>query len=117
MLGPCFKGTLFQVRWAYTARPLTTQEQAVFDGGGSLPAGVGQDPTTVEMDYLYPGGVETTVAYPAQVNREAAGIYHYNLDTTPAAGAWNIRTYSTGTNQAAVEDILSVLANFAGPEV
>lgn len=118
MLGPCNKGALFQLRWPYTSRVLTELEQTVFDAGGGLPLGVGLDPTLVALDYQQPGLAVSTVEYPGGgIVREATGIYHYELDTTPAAGSWWIRAYSTGTGQAAVEDYLQVIANFAGPEV
>lgn len=62
------------------------------------------DPAVVHFQLQVPGqpGITYTYGVDVQVVRDSAGVYHIDLDTTPAAGLWTGRWYSTGTGQASV---------------
>lgn len=95
-------GNLVRCRGAFTTRALTAAELADFRTDGTLPAGVGTDPTTVSFDYRVSGGATSTDAYPANIVKQATGSYYRDLDTN-TDGEWEFRFYSTGTGQAAAD--------------
>ena len=67
------------------------------------------DPTTVYFEYKTPAGVVTTLTYgiDGSVIRDSTGVYHCDLDAN-ASGEWYCRWYSTGTGQAAEEEVFYV---------
>jgi hypothetical protein len=62
--------------------------------------GAAVDPNAVGLAYDVAGGAETVLAYPAAIVKDSTGNYHYDIDTTPAPGAYKYRWYSTGSGQA-----------------
>ena len=102
-------GDLVRIRGAFTTRALTAAEQATFDTDGSLPVGVGQDPTTVAFKYKNPAGTVTTLNYPADpaLVKQVAGSYYVHVNAN-ADGQWWTRWESTGTGQAASESTFFV---------
>lgn len=98
------RGNLFKARGRFTTRELTEAEEAAFDADGSLPVGVGQDPTTVSVKVKDPAGVVTTYNYPAdpEVVKQVAGSYYILIDADRDRRWW-VRWESTGTGQAASE--------------
>ena len=68
-------GNQVELLFAFTTRALTPTEYATFISGGGLPAGVGQNQTTVKCNYSVNGGPWTTLSG-AQVINDATGAYH-----------------------------------------
>lgn len=75
-------------------------------------AGALLDPTVVLCQVLTPAGVKTTYTYGVdpQVVKDSPGdgVYHLDISIT-AQGAWFYRWYSTGTGQAAGEEVFTAL--------
>ena len=107
-------GDLIRVRGAFTTRELTDSEQATFDADGSLPVGVGQDPTTVVFKVKSPSGAVTTYTYPTdpQLVKQVAGSYYVTVDAN-VDGQWWTRWQATGTGQAAQESPFVVRSEFS----
>jgi hypothetical protein len=53
------------------------------------------DPDTVTLKIKAPSGAETTYAYPADVAKQATGVYYYDLPITES-GIWYWRWIGTG---------------------
>ena len=117
MPSSCFIGSLQLVRWYFSKTTLQGFQAQAFANGGPLPPGYGVDPTNVYLDVTEPNAqaVSYTEAYPGTITREAAGVYHYSIDTTPAGGKWWWRGYGIGAYQGSYEDYVMVLANLPGP--
>jgi hypothetical protein len=66
------------------------------------------DPTTVAVKYKAPGAATVTKTYAlAEVTKDSTGHYHYDVSVT-VEGHWYYRWESTGTGQAAAEDVFYV---------
>ena len=63
------------------------------------------DPTTVTVKYRAPGATATT----ASPTKDSTGNYHFDIDTTSAAGIWRYGFFGAGTNQAASQAQFTVI--------
>lgn len=72
-------------------------------------AGTPIDPTAVIFKFKTPASAITTYTYgvDAELVKDDTGDYHVDIDAN-AVGVWAYRFYSTGTGQAADEDIFVV---------
>lgn len=98
---------------------MTTNEPNTYDLGDlvrvSAPFtrvsnGAAVDPTAVKLSVRNPAGTVTTYTYGSGdgvIVRDSTGNYHADLDT-PTAGDWYYRWWSTGTGQAAEENVYNV---------
>ena len=72
------------------------------------------NPSVVKVRVTTPASVVTTYVYgtDAALVRESTGIYYINVDTTDKPGKWKYRWFSTGTGQAASDNLsFDVIAN------
>jgi hypothetical protein len=106
-------GDLIKIRGSFTNRDLTDDEQATFDADGSLPVGVGQDPTTVTFKVKQPNGTVDDYVYGTDVEvvKQVAGSYHITI-AAAVDGLWRYRWESTGPGQAATEERFYVRSEF-----
>lgn len=106
-------GDLIKIRGAFTTRELSDAEQATFDSDGSLPVGVGQDPTAVHFKTKDPAGVTADYEFGVDVEvvKQVAGSYHITI-SADTDGLWRYRWESTGTGQAATEERFYVRSEF-----
>ena len=67
------------------------------------------DPAVVKCQVRASSGTITTYTYGAspELVREGAGVYWLDVDAS-AAGEWRYRWFSTGTGQAAAEDLFAI---------
>lgn len=78
------------------------------------PANALFNPTAVSIKVTNPAGTTTTYVYgtDADLIRSSTGMYYINIDTTDKPGKWKYRWYSTGTGQAASNNLsFDVIAN------
>lgn len=72
-------------------------------------AGTHFDPAAVFCKVKTPAGVTTTYQYSVDVSvvKDSTGVYHLDVDAN-LPGNWQVRWYSTGTGQAAAEDVFHI---------
>ena len=72
-------------------------------------AGDATDPAAVFFQFTNPAGTQTEYEYgaDAELVKSATGIYYVDVDVS-SAGRWYYRFYSTGTGQAADEQLFDV---------
>jgi hypothetical protein len=108
-----FKGNNVRCRGYFVNRDLTAAEAATFDADGTLPVGVGVDPTVVKFDHRFGSGTVTTDTYPTNITKPATGSYYRDVDTSAADDVQaHYRFYSTGIGQAAYEGGFFVKSEF-----
>lgn len=75
--------------------------------------GDAQDPTAVYFQVMTPANETTTYTYGEddEVVKASTGIYYVDVDAN-AEGKWRYRFYSTGTGQAAEEELFWVETKF-----
>lgn len=75
--------------------------------------GVAQDPAAVFCEYRDPSGNVTDLEYgvDGELVKSAVGSYYVDVDADEV-GFWYYRFYSTGTGQAADEDVFRVASQF-----
>lgn len=76
--------------------------------------GLNVDPTAIVLTVRPPAGaaLQTYTYGSSAMVRDAAGLYHYDLNL-PTAGVWHYRFTGTGTAVAAGEKFLTVRKAFA----
>ena len=72
-------------------------------------AGAVTDPTAVYFQVTNPAGTKVSYVYgtDAALVKSSSGIYYVDVDAA-SAGRWYYRFYSTGTGQAADEQLFDV---------
>lgn len=88
-------GNVAVCRFAFTLRPLTSDETAALLNSYQLPAGVGYTPDVVMFDYWPPVGSKVTLTG-SQITLVEVGQYTVDLPVT-AAGDWRWRGYGQAT--------------------
>jgi len=95
------------VRVATYSGPILSPAGGFRDVNGNL-----ADPTTVTLQYRPgTGQAVVTVTYPsAPIVKDGVGLYHADLDTTPATatGVWTYECIGTGAVQAPARNAFAV---------
>lgn len=101
-------GNQVVLRFYFGSRPLTTAEKAQYLAGNGLPAGVGQDQTTVKCDVTNPTGVTTTLSG-GSIIHDATGAYHA-IFTLALKGTHEYQGYSLdGSNNPVARTEVNVI--------
>ncbi len=98
-------GSLVVITFCLVTRPLTSAEQAAFEAGNGLPAGIGVAPAGVWLD-LYPPSTIAQLLSTPNVTSVASGLFTCSVQINQA-GLWRYRgrgTDSVGNPLAATPD-------------